>query len=256
MTTSTDWLAANRATLQEALLRVHARLQAHTERGGSPVSPPVEPPPAAPPAPGTALGLLQAIFGLTPFETDLLVLCAGVEFEASLPLLCAAAAGDPTRLEPTFSLALAALDGPHWSALTPDAPLRRWQLISVSPAALFTHGDPADRRAGAALPDGSGRTRHRLAGRVAPAPAGANPLPPRHESAASRLAQLWTDDDRRIGGRGAPVHRRLRSRPEQRHSVGAQRGCSISPICRLTPPNARCSARWSIARPCSAVARS
>src|SRR5262249_25818768 len=32
---------------------------------------------------------------------------------------------------PTFRLALAALPAPHWSALTPSAPLRRWRLIEV-----------------------------------------------------------------------------------------------------------------------------
>jgi hypothetical protein len=70
---------------------------------------------------GSALGALCACFGLTPFERDLLVLVAAVEIEPS--------AADRV---PTFSLALATLREPHWSALTPDGPLRRWRLIHVT----------------------------------------------------------------------------------------------------------------------------
>ena len=82
------------------------------------------------PAPA-ALDTLCADFGLTPFEHDVLLLCAGLELDAGFGPLFAAAHGDPQRPYPTFSLALAALPDPHWSALAPEAALRRWRLIEV-----------------------------------------------------------------------------------------------------------------------------
>lgn len=78
-----------------------------------------------------ALERLALIFGLTPFERDVLVLCAGMELEATWAPLCAQAQGDPQRNYPTPALALQCLSHPHWSAFTPTAPLRYWQLIQV-----------------------------------------------------------------------------------------------------------------------------
>lgn len=67
-------------------------------------------------------------FGLTPFERDVLLLCAGVELDADCASLVARLQdGGP----PTFALALAALPEAHWSALLPTGPLRHWRLIEV-----------------------------------------------------------------------------------------------------------------------------
>src|SRR5439155_14944664 len=79
-----------------------------------------------------ALDLLSEMFHLSRFEQDLLLLCAGMEFDASFPLLSASAQGHASRNYATFSLALAALSDPHWNALTPTAPLRRWRLIDIA----------------------------------------------------------------------------------------------------------------------------
>ncbi|MGG6268102.1 ATP-binding protein [Leptolyngbya sp. AN03gr2] len=78
-----------------------------------------------------ALERLCSIFGLSEFERNVLLLCAGVELDASFSPLCAAAQDDQQRTYPTFSLALAALPNAHWSALTPAAPLRRWRLVEI-----------------------------------------------------------------------------------------------------------------------------
>jgi hypothetical protein len=78
-----------------------------------------------------ALDQLCQVFSLSPFERDLLLLCAGSELDGSFSSLCAAAQGDNRRGYATFSLALAALPHAHWNALTPSAPLRRWRLIEV-----------------------------------------------------------------------------------------------------------------------------
>lgn len=85
-------------------------------------------PATAPPA----IDTVARIFNLTSFERAILLLCAGMELDARFAGLCAAAQGDQARPYPTFSLALAALPEPHWSALAPAAPLRRWNLIETS----------------------------------------------------------------------------------------------------------------------------
>jgi hypothetical protein len=87
---------------------------------------------------GTALDTLCACFALTPFERDLLVLAAGAEIDPRVPAACAAATGDPDLPFPTFGLGLAALTEPHWSALTPVAPLRRWLLLTLQDAGALT----------------------------------------------------------------------------------------------------------------------
>ena len=85
-----------------------------------------------------ALEVLSGLFGLSPFERGILLLCAGVELDSSFASLCARVQGDPERNYPTFSLALSTLDGSHWSALTPAAPLRRWRLIEVDNTGTLT----------------------------------------------------------------------------------------------------------------------
>ncbi|MEM8542881.1 MAG: AAA family ATPase [Cyanobacteria bacterium P01_H01_bin.119] len=82
-------------------------------------------------AQGTALTRLCKLLKLTPFEREILVLCAGAELEAAWGPLCAAAQTNPQLTYPTFGLALKLFGHAHWSALTPDAPLRRWQLLSL-----------------------------------------------------------------------------------------------------------------------------
>jgi ATP-dependent 26S proteasome regulatory subunit len=85
-----------------------------------------------------ALQRLCDIFGLSPFERDTLLLCAGIELDGGFAALCANTQGDAARPWPTFGLALAALDDAHWSALLPGAPLRRWRLIELGAGAAIT----------------------------------------------------------------------------------------------------------------------
>ncbi|WP_255954117.1 ATP-binding protein [Streptomyces odontomachi] len=118
--------------------------------GGVPDTGPDGPDTAPPPAgacvvPGSAsllpadepaedgLGALVACFGLSAFERDVVLLTAAAELDPTTGARCAAASGNPERAYPTFSLALAALAEPHWSALTPVAPLRRWRLVELDP---------------------------------------------------------------------------------------------------------------------------
>jgi hypothetical protein len=79
---------------------------------------------------GTAIEALTEIFELSAFERELLLLLAGVEMDSALAERVAELAGGQ-RSVVTFSLAMATLASPHWSALAATAPLRRWSLISL-----------------------------------------------------------------------------------------------------------------------------
>ena len=87
---------------------------------------------------------LCTLFGLSPFERDVLLLCAGIELESRFAEACAAVHGTEQCCYPTFALALATLPEPHWSALAPGRPLRRWRLVD---AGARRHGWPAARSA-------------------------------------------------------------------------------------------------------------
>ncbi|WP_030609717.1 ATP-binding protein [Streptomyces sclerotialus] len=149
----------------------------------------VEPAPAAPKV--ASLDALTACFGLSTFERELVVLAAASELDPTADARCAAAAGDPSRAYPTFSLALAALAEPHWSALTPVAPLRRWRLIELDDEArLTTTRLRLDERilhflVGTPYLDAR---LHGLLRRTA-APAA---LPPSYDAAADRVAAGWS----------------------------------------------------------------
>jgi len=132
-----SWLQANQADLLARLEVLKQRLADHAgggvERGlANMASPPIAAADASAFADRpAALVQLAETFGLSQFESDTLLLCAGIELDATLAGLCATAQGDPTRPFPTFSLMLAVLPEPHWSALSPNAPLRHWRLIEI-----------------------------------------------------------------------------------------------------------------------------
>ena len=131
-TTPEAWLARNQAGLMAELARVRGRLERHA---GGVAGDEDEDESAAEAAPeDSALAALCTTFELTPFERDVVLLCAGVELDAGFATLCAAAHGDPRRTQPTFGLALAALAEAHWSALVPSASLRFWRIIELGVA--------------------------------------------------------------------------------------------------------------------------
>jgi AAA+ superfamily predicted ATPase len=87
----------------------------------------------------SALQELAIAFNLSDFERDVLLLCAGMELQQNFDSLCAEAQGNGELSYPTFNLAMSALTAPHWSAISPDAPLRRWQLIEIVRGKTITH---------------------------------------------------------------------------------------------------------------------
>ncbi|WP_313621359.1 ATP-binding protein [Achromobacter sp.] len=147
-----------------------------------------------------AIDQLTAAFGLSAFERDLLLLCAGMEMDAALAELCVQAQGRGGKRHASFSLALAELEGAHWSALSPQRPLRRWRLLDVD--------DTADLSTARLRIDE--RVLHYLAGlnepdtRLRPLMRPAQPLQhaaPAHEAASQQIAEWIANAD----GQALPV---------------------------------------------------
>ncbi|WP_018078750.1 ATP-binding protein [Thiobacillus denitrificans] len=84
------------------------------------------------------LDFLSEQFQLSAFERTLLLLCAGMELEANIAQLCGANQDDTHVGHLTFGLALAVLPEAHWSACSPQAPLRYWHLINFGNSPRLT----------------------------------------------------------------------------------------------------------------------
>src|SRR5262249_18558884 len=104
-----DWASANQAFLMAALGVVRATLERHVgkdvddsaERALGIALDELPSPPA--------LDVLGDALGLSAFERDVLVLCAGVELHSEIAPLLTTLQADSRATRPTFSLALAAL---------------------------------------------------------------------------------------------------------------------------------------------------
>ena len=189
------WQAHNQARLVQEL----ARVRGYLERPGVAGEPDAgaAPPEGAP----AALDLLAAKFRLTPFERDVLLLCAGVELDARLAGLCATAQGDPARRTVSFGLAMAVLPGAHWSALTPGATLRRWRLVRVQEGTTLTGAALAIEESVLHFLAGTPQMDERLAALVEPIPL-PGALAPQHRQVAEAIVKVWSA---RPGGGRVPV---------------------------------------------------
>jgi hypothetical protein len=122
-----DWIDANQACLVAEFVRLKALLgdtsETEVTAADAAICREME---AAP-----AIDRLTRQFGLSEFERDTLLLCAGVEMDAKLAALCADAAGRSQRGYATFGLATAVFPAAHWSALAPDRPLRRFRMVEL-----------------------------------------------------------------------------------------------------------------------------
>jgi ATPase family associated with various cellular activities (AAA) len=133
-TANPDWLNSNQQSLLDGLARIRSLLERQISKDSG--RPGISAEPAAPVAePWSALDYVAEVFGLTRFERDLLTLCVAVELDSDFEVLCEAAGGKAKCARPTFSLALAAFPEAHWSAISPDRPLRHWGLIEIDRAA-------------------------------------------------------------------------------------------------------------------------
>lgn len=188
-----EWQQANQRYLAACLQILKERLESHASRGPSPAH--EEPDEreryldwhlsGAPPA----LESLCSAFSLSLFERELLLLCAGVEVQPEIAALCAAANDDPRKHQPTFARAMQALKQPHWSAITPSSPLRRWHLIRIGSGDLLTKSPlQIDERVLHFLM-GVQSLDERLQGFVEPVVSSSR-IPPSYEAIADRIVDL------------------------------------------------------------------
>jgi len=193
------WMAANQRYLTAALGVVRALLESHAacasgaQHGRESVERAeraLAAAEAALPAP-SALQRLVAGLGLSPFERDVLLMCAGIELDGGFGGVCAAAHGDAQRTRPTFGMALAAHPHAQWSALAPVAPLRGWRLIELAnPDAPTISPLHVDERVLHYL-TGMRYLDERLRGVTEPARASTE-LPPSQRRDAERIVAAWS----------------------------------------------------------------
>ena len=136
-TSTSSWTEDNRAHLAASLRRVRALIaheppDADAEAALAGAESRMTRPPA--------LLALAAAFGLSPFERDLLLTCAGLDLDAGFAdALRTAGEGGLSAPPPlSFGRALGLLPDAHWSALAPSAPLRRWRLVELEADARLT----------------------------------------------------------------------------------------------------------------------
>lgn len=84
-----------------------------------------------------AIDVLTNMFGLSSFERKILLICAGVELQNDVSVLVAKVQGGTELVQPSFNLAMSAFSGAHWSAISPDSPLRKWDLIKFKNGSLI-----------------------------------------------------------------------------------------------------------------------
>jgi hypothetical protein len=123
-----SWADANQAYLVMELARLLRGFAAEANAGEKELDQEALRDSLDPPA---AIERLATIFGLSAFERDVVLLAAGVEMDSRLAQRAGDALGREPRGAITFALALATLAEPHWSALAPTAPLRRYRLVEM-----------------------------------------------------------------------------------------------------------------------------
>jgi ATP-dependent 26S proteasome regulatory subunit len=134
-----SWQEANQQHLMSAVAELKNRLKKYLNGGGGQDNNQRHEKPvewtdqfshlSSPPA----LEQITRIFALSDFEKNILLMCAGIELDADFHHLF-----KQHELKPSFSLALAAFPQSHWSAITPQAPLRYWNLIEWNGTGLNT----------------------------------------------------------------------------------------------------------------------
>jgi len=131
--TPPSWIEQNQAYLGEEFARLRDRLSGArqgTREGSSALDDRAVTAPATM-TPPPAIDVLAELFGLTGFERSLLLLSAGADMDSRLAESCAAVQGASQKSYATFGLALAILPDPHWDAITPARPLRRFRMLDV-----------------------------------------------------------------------------------------------------------------------------
>ena len=181
--------AANWSALLAAIAQVQHPIAtfAHALDSRLPApGPPTPPPPISP----TPLDRLCTLFHLTGFERDILLVCVGMELTPEFSALCGQVQGNEKLNYPTLLMMLQVFPESHWSAFTPEAPLRRWRLIELGEAQTLTQSPlRVDERILHYLLDEQ-YLDPRFQGLLQPVAAGAA-LVPSHGQLAQQMVGLW-----------------------------------------------------------------
>jgi hypothetical protein len=172
--------------------------------------------------PPPALVILGHQLGLSQFEQEALLLCAAMELDTGIAVLCARAQRDPARAYPTFALFLTLFENPAWDALSPERPLRFWRLIEINqPGAqpLTTSPLRADERI-VNYVKGLNYLDDRLAPLLAPLDLAGTPtdLPPSHRGVVDHIVSQLKQVP---AGQKLPVIQLLGSDAPTKHLVAA-----------------------------------
>jgi ATPase family protein associated with various cellular activities (AAA)/winged helix domain-containing protein len=221
----TDPLAIN----QQALIAVLDRLRRRLTQVGAGEHPQEAAEVTLPPT----LARLCKAFGLSSFERDIVLLAAGRELSAEFAATLAQVNGGCPY--PTFSIALAVLEHPHWSALSPGGPLRAWQLVEcVGDGGLTQRELHLDEQilhwlAGVAAPD------PRLAGFTRLVRDDVNLLAPSHVELAHRIVNAVREN----GDRPLPIIELVGNDPEANVAIAAAVAASLhQPLMRIVAESA------------------
>jgi hypothetical protein len=177
-----QWHAANENYLMDALAIIRHGLTSEDTKENINL----------PHFPDTALDQLCNTFALSDFERNVLLLCVGMELDANWGNCCAnSAKGDSSKPYPTFLLAMSLFPNSYWNALSPSAPLRKWQLINIGQGTALTLSPlRIDERVLHYL-IGSNQLDERLWGLVEPLVILAETHVPSHLQLAQQLATIW-----------------------------------------------------------------
>ena len=192
------WLEANQRYLMAALTEVRQMLEQRVgssgDRSETVTSQDLESMRAAMKV-APAVETLCQLFNLSPFERQVLLLCAGVELDGEIAKLCGQLQGDERKNHATFSLALATLPNSHWSAIYPASPLRHWRFLELGNSDGITRSPlRIDERVLHYLTGGQDLDR-RLVGLVRSVSISGE-LVPSHQVLAERLAANWSGQSR------------------------------------------------------------
>jgi hypothetical protein len=211
-----DWLTANQRALEARMARVRGALERALQPDAERLIRLEDIQDDAGMSPPPAIETLCMAFGLSPFERDVLLLCAALELDSRTASLCGDLHGDPAKAYATFQLALGALPDSHWSALSPDRPLRRWRMIEVNTNDSLTRGTlRIDERILHYLL-GVHHLDARIAGLLDPLPP-PDTLPESQQGVAAQIAGLWLE----VKDAPLPRPRLYGGSRETRHQVAA-----------------------------------
>ena len=86
-----------------------------------------------------ALNTLTNLFNLSSFEKKILLVCAGQELDKQFSGVISTLLSNTSRESPSLSMLLAAFSDAHWSAITPEGPLRYWHFIELNKSNVLTN---------------------------------------------------------------------------------------------------------------------